>query len=125
PKKSRGTSRIVTDAITIQNPRNRGGSTGHVLAKRSVTFTEIRIIARLLGKQDESDCCAVRIEEVPETEVARMPAAKKSACCAPRIEKVPELEVAQTPTAKKSACCAVRIEEVKNDDVTQAPPATR
>jgi len=32
----------VTDAITIQNPRNRGGSTGHVLAKRSVTFTEIR-----------------------------------------------------------------------------------
>ncbi|MGC3479631.1 hypothetical protein, partial [Pseudomonas aeruginosa] len=25
-----------------QNPRNRGGSTGHVLAKRSVTFTEIR-----------------------------------------------------------------------------------
>jgi hypothetical protein len=34
----------VTDAITIQNPRNRGGSTGHVLAKRSVTFTEIRIV---------------------------------------------------------------------------------
>ena len=33
----------MTDAITIQNPRNRGGSTGHVLAKRSVTFTEIRI----------------------------------------------------------------------------------
>jgi len=32
----------VTDAITIQNPRNRGGNTGHVLAKRSVTFTEIR-----------------------------------------------------------------------------------
>ncbi|MCU6676108.1 DNA recombination protein RmuC, partial [Leclercia tamurae] len=32
----------MTDAITIQNPRNRGGSTGHVLAKRSVTFTEIR-----------------------------------------------------------------------------------
>ncbi|RSD06257.1 hypothetical protein EGT57_29500 [Pseudomonas aeruginosa] len=28
--------------MTIQNPRNRGGSTGHVLAKRSVTFTEIR-----------------------------------------------------------------------------------
>ncbi|MGC3479823.1 hypothetical protein ACPTKW_27915, partial [Pseudomonas aeruginosa] len=24
-------------------PRNRGGSTGHVLAKRSVTFTEIRM----------------------------------------------------------------------------------
>ncbi|MEN1416626.1 hypothetical protein AAIG96_32695, partial [Pseudomonas aeruginosa] len=44
PKKSRGTSRIVTDAITIQNPRNRGGSTGHVLAKRSVTFTEIRML---------------------------------------------------------------------------------
>ncbi|WP_210146900.1 hypothetical protein, partial [Pseudomonas aeruginosa] len=43
-KKSRGTSRIVTDAITIQNPRNRGGSTGHVLAKRSVTFTEIRTL---------------------------------------------------------------------------------
>ncbi|UCM29405.1 hypothetical protein LE197_05695 [Pseudomonas sp. PS1(2021)] len=33
----------MTDAITIHNPRNRGGSTGHVLAKRSVTFTEIRI----------------------------------------------------------------------------------
>ena len=32
----------MTDAITIQNPRNRDGSTGHVLAKRSVTFTEIR-----------------------------------------------------------------------------------
>ncbi|MEB3144482.1 phage tail tape measure protein, partial [Pseudomonas aeruginosa] len=30
-----------------QNPRNRGGSTGHVLAKRSVTFTEIRIQAQL------------------------------------------------------------------------------
>ena len=39
----------MTDAITIQNPRNRGGSTGHVLAKRSVTFTEIRTIARLAG----------------------------------------------------------------------------
>ncbi|MEB3082760.1 GNVR domain-containing protein, partial [Pseudomonas aeruginosa] len=26
------------------NPRNRGGSTGHVLAKRSVTFTEIRTL---------------------------------------------------------------------------------
>jgi len=50
PKKSRGTSRIVTDAITIQNPRNRGGSTGHVLAKRSVTFTEIRI--RLYNRND-------------------------------------------------------------------------
>jgi len=37
-------NRIVTDAITIQNPRNRGGSTGHVLAKRSVTFTEIRTL---------------------------------------------------------------------------------
>ena len=34
----------MTDAITIQNPRNRGGSTGHVLAKRSVTFTEIRTL---------------------------------------------------------------------------------
>ncbi|MDI2525238.1 hypothetical protein OLN12_29525 [Pseudomonas aeruginosa] len=33
----------MTDAITIQNPRNRDGSTGHVLAKRSVTFTEIRM----------------------------------------------------------------------------------
>ena len=32
----------MTDAITIQNPRNGGGNTGHVLAKRSVTFTEIR-----------------------------------------------------------------------------------
>jgi hypothetical protein len=38
----------VTDAITIQNPRNRGGSTGHVLAKRSVTFTEIRIQVKKL-----------------------------------------------------------------------------
>ncbi|WP_221932205.1 hypothetical protein, partial [Ectopseudomonas mendocina] len=38
----------VTDAITIQNPRNRGGSTGHVLAKRSVTFTEIRSVAMSL-----------------------------------------------------------------------------
>lgn len=34
----------MTDAITIQNPRNRDGSTGHVLAKRSVTFTEIRTL---------------------------------------------------------------------------------
>ena len=32
----------MTDAITIQNPRNRSGNTGHVLAKRSVTFAEIR-----------------------------------------------------------------------------------
>ena len=32
----------MTDAITISKPRNRDGSTGHVLAKRSVTFTEIR-----------------------------------------------------------------------------------
>ena len=39
----------MTDAITIQNPRNRGGSTGHVLAKRSVTFTEIRNIAQPLS----------------------------------------------------------------------------
>ena len=37
----------MTDAITIQNPRNRGGSTGHVLAKRSVTFTEIRSPAKM------------------------------------------------------------------------------
>lgn len=58
-------------------------------------------IARLLGKQDESDCCAVRIEEVPETEMTPM------------------------PVAKKSACCAVRIEEVKDDDATQQPPAAR
>jgi hypothetical protein len=35
----------VTDAITIQNPRNRGGRAGHVLAKRSVTFTEIRTMS--------------------------------------------------------------------------------
>ncbi|WP_313903061.1 helix-turn-helix domain-containing protein, partial [Ectopseudomonas mendocina] len=52
PKKSRGTSRIVTDAITIQNPRNRGGSTGHVLAKRSVTFTEIRSLAQIDNLED-------------------------------------------------------------------------
>ena len=38
----------MTDAITIQNPRNRGGSTGHVLAKRSVTFTEIRTMREFL-----------------------------------------------------------------------------
>ncbi|UCM26338.1 hypothetical protein LE197_25795 [Pseudomonas sp. PS1(2021)] len=36
----------MTDAITIHNPRNRGGSTGHVLAKRSVTFTEIRTLCK-------------------------------------------------------------------------------
>ena len=36
----------MTDAITIHNPRNRGGSTGHVLAKRSVTFTEIRNLSK-------------------------------------------------------------------------------
>ena len=35
----------MTDAITIQNPRNRSGNTGHVLAKRSVTFAEIRTLA--------------------------------------------------------------------------------
>jgi len=35
-------SRIVTDAITTQNPRNRSKSTGHILAERSVTFSEIR-----------------------------------------------------------------------------------
>ncbi|EMB4104942.1 hypothetical protein U8641_006161 [Pseudomonas aeruginosa] len=59
------------------------------------------LIARLFGKQGDSACCAVRIEEVPEEEVA------------------------QTPASKKSACCAVRIEEVKDDDVTQSPPTTR
>ncbi|HIB3372630.1 TPA: hypothetical protein ACWV9G_003938 [Pseudomonas aeruginosa] len=58
-------------------------------------------IARLFGKQEDSACCAVRIEEVPEMEAAKMPA------------------------AKKSACCAVRIEEVKDDDATQPPPAIR
>ena len=42
----------MTDAITIQNPRNRGGSTGHVLAKRSVTFTEIRNQAEKIYVQD-------------------------------------------------------------------------
>ena len=41
----------MTDAITIQNPRNRGGSTGHVLAKRSVTFTEIRSQGWKVSKQ--------------------------------------------------------------------------
>jgi len=30
------------NAITILTPLNRSASTGHVLAKRSVTFTEIR-----------------------------------------------------------------------------------
>ncbi|MDY1132359.1 hypothetical protein SOK09_18780 [Pseudomonas aeruginosa] len=58
-------------------------------------------IARLFGKQEDSACCAVRIEEVPKTEVTPM------------------------PVAKKSACCAVRIEEVKDDDATQQPPAAR
>lgn len=48
----------MTDAITIQNPRNRGGSTGHVLAKRSVTFTEIRIRA-----VDELEARLVALEE--------------------------------------------------------------
>ncbi|MGK4343240.1 hypothetical protein ACSMFT_19080 [Ectopseudomonas oleovorans] len=42
----------MTDAITIQNPRNRGGSTGHVLAKRSVTFTEIRSSIQGLAEND-------------------------------------------------------------------------
>lgn len=35
-------------------------------------------IARLFGKQEGSTCCAVRIEEVPKTEVTQMPVAKKS-----------------------------------------------
>ncbi|HIE4032807.1 polysaccharide biosynthesis protein [Pseudomonas aeruginosa] len=39
----------MTDAITISKPRNRDGSTGHVLAKRSVTFTEIRIEIAVTG----------------------------------------------------------------------------
>ncbi|WP_167365721.1 hypothetical protein [Pseudomonas saponiphila] len=43
----------MTDAITIQNPRNRGGSTGHVLAKRSVTFTEIRRTSQEAIHQDD------------------------------------------------------------------------
>lgn len=38
-------------------------------------------IARLFGKQEDSACCAVRIEEVPKTEMTPMPVAKKSACC--------------------------------------------
>lgn len=58
-------------------------------------------IARLFGKLEDSACCAVRIEEVPKTEMTPM------------------------PVAKKSACCAVRIEEVKDDDATQQPPAAR
>ncbi|MDV7909508.1 hypothetical protein R4K14_14770 [Pseudomonas aeruginosa] len=45
----------MTDAITIHNPRNRGGSTGHVLAKRSVTFTEIRTLARTLEQRLAED----------------------------------------------------------------------
>ena len=43
----------MTDAITIQNPRNRGGSTGHVLAKRSVTFTEIRTETLIAHRQSK------------------------------------------------------------------------
>ncbi|MEB3081501.1 hypothetical protein VD792_26230, partial [Pseudomonas aeruginosa] len=35
------------------NPRNRGGSTGHVLAKRSVTFTEIRTFLQVLSLSRE------------------------------------------------------------------------
>ncbi|MGC3480091.1 hypothetical protein, partial [Pseudomonas aeruginosa] len=41
------------------NPRNRGGSTGHVLAKRSVTFTEIRNYIEL----DTESCIAKLINQ--------------------------------------------------------------
>ena len=54
----------MTDAITIQNPRNRGGSTGHVLAKRSVTFTEIRNC----GEASVGDAVSKLPALLPETE---------------------------------------------------------
>ena len=55
----------MTDAITIQNPRNRGGSTGHVLAKRSVTFTEIRIYQRSCFKIPSFRSPQVATEDLP------------------------------------------------------------
>ena len=51
----------MTDAITISKPRNRVGSTGHVLAKRSVTFTEICMQATIDRlKLNDRDCLTVR-----------------------------------------------------------------
>ncbi len=58
----------MTDAITIQNPRNRGGSTGHVLAKRSVTFTEIRIHAISAHYQQMIDVLLKSLASKHETE---------------------------------------------------------
>lgn len=55
----------MTDAITIQNPRNRGGSTGHVLAKRSVTFTEIRTNA-LPREHPQATGCDLRVLRTDE-----------------------------------------------------------
>ena len=67
----------MTDAITIQNPRNRGGSTGHVLAKRSVTFTEIRtqaVFAQMLGLEDITEDVVrgwVETKTIPTAKIGR------------------------------------------------------
>ncbi|MNO92217.1 hypothetical protein D3C76_837850 [compost metagenome] len=39
---NQGENSVVIDAITIHHSHNRGRSTGHVSAERSVTFTEIQ-----------------------------------------------------------------------------------
>jgi len=64
----------VTDAITIQNPRNRGGSTGHVLAKRSVTFTEIRNC----GEASVGDAVSKLHKLLPENEWGALVSAHRS-----------------------------------------------
>lgn len=80
----------MTDAITIQNPRNRGGNTGHVLAKRSVTFTEIRSCWRnRLGNtplqrpsHGEIDTTSMVIHD-PSTSITLKPS---NGCCFARSE---------------------------------------
>lgn len=52
----------MTDAITISKPRNRDGSTGHVLAKRSVTFTEIRTSRPSLSKRLDARTSVIKFE---------------------------------------------------------------
>nr|WP_092320814.1 hypothetical protein [Pseudomonas saponiphila] len=64
----------MTDAITIQNPRNRGGSTGHVLAKRSVTFTEIRKQANQDGGDDADGQFAASLVLMMKTLLQAFPA---------------------------------------------------
>ena len=64
----------MTDAITIQNPRNRGGSTGHVLAKRSVTFTEIRNKTTTFLIETHSEHLILRIlRRIRETSERELP----------------------------------------------------